>query len=200
MNTNILAVAAIAAVALSSGASAAPYVGMAAGPTHYSVDCSGTLTCDSNDTGFKVFAGFKFTPNWAAELNYFDFGKAKATVDDGSGGTAAMSINSTAMGLGVAFFAPMSSNWNFVARLGAARVKTKIDVSVFGSSGSDSDTHTKPYYGLGVSYLVPLAARTLSIDFGIDITKAEYSKVLQGQDVSGKGNVRLISIGVSYPF
>jgi len=198
MKPTALALAAAAALTLSSGAFAQAYVGAAAGQSHYNLDCTGTITCDRTDTGFKVYGGFKFTPNWAAEVNYFDFGKAKATMSDGQGGTASASVKATGPGLGVAFFAPMSPNWQFVGRLGAARMKTTIDISAGGGSGSDSDTHTKAYYGLGVSYLLPLASKSLSIDAAVDWTKAEYTK--GGLLDLGTATVRLISVGVSYTF
>jgi OOP family OmpA-OmpF porin len=40
---------------------------------------SASTTKDETDTGFKVFAGFRFMPNFAIEAGYFNLGKVNFT-------------------------------------------------------------------------------------------------------------------------
>jgi OOP family OmpA-OmpF porin len=184
MNGSVKQIAVIAALILSSAALAQGYVGAAVGATKFDVDCSGTTTCDDTDTGGKLFGGFKFTPNWGAELSYFDFGKAKATL-----GPDSSELKATAFGAGFSFSGTFAPGWTGVARLGAARVKSKVSATVGGLATSDSENHTKAYYGFGVGYMV---MPNLSIDAAADFTKWKFD--------TDSDNLRLLSLGVTYSF
>jgi OmpA-OmpF porin, OOP family len=48
-----------------------PYIGGALGWGNSSTDCSG---CDESDIAFKLYGGFKFTPQLAVEMAYTNFG------------------------------------------------------------------------------------------------------------------------------
>jgi OmpA-OmpF porin, OOP family len=184
MNRTGKQLAVIAALAFSSAAFAQGYGGVALGVTKFSVDCGGTSTCDETDTGGKIFGGVKFTPNWGAELSYFDFGKANATL-----GAASSDIKASAFGAGVAFSGVLNPGWTGVARLGLARVKTKVSVTIGGLTASDSENSTKAYYGFGIGYTV---MPKLSIDAAADFSKWKFD--------TDSDNVRLLSIGLTYSF
>jgi OOP family OmpA-OmpF porin len=188
MRTRTQCLATIAALTLSSAALAQGYVGLGAGPTRLNVDCSDTITCDKTGTGFKLYGGFKFTPNVALEGNYFDFGKAKATVDTGVG-VASVNLKTKGYGVGGAFFGEFAPNFTGVARVGVASVKATADAALGSLSGSDSESTTQLYIGLGAGYTV---MKGLSIDAGIDFSKSKYA--------GESGNVHLLSIGASYSF
>ncbi len=176
--------AVIAALALSSSVFAQGYLGAAVGITKLSDSCTGTTTCDDTDTGMKIFGGFKLMPNWGAELGYFDFGKTTATLGALSG-----ELKATGIGAGVAFSGPLAPGWQGVARLGVARIKTKVSGTLGGITASDSENHTKAYYGLGVGYqLWP----NLSLDAAADFSKWKFD--------TDSGNARLLSLGVTYSF
>jgi len=180
---------AFAALSLATGSAFAQgYVGGAVGQSHYSADCSGTTSCKTNDTGFKIFGGYKFAPNIAGEVTYFDYGRATAGVPFG-GGTATLDIRGTGLGVGVAFMGDFTPEWSGVARLGVASNRAKVSVLAGGLSGSDSERKTTAYAGLGVSYALN---KQLKVDAGIDFSNIEY----QGE----KSNVRLISVGLTYGF
>ena len=176
--------AVIAALTLSSTAFAQGYVGAAFGATKFDVDCSGTTTCDDTDSGGKIYGGFKFTPNWGAEISYFHFGKAKATL-----GLDSSELKASAFGAGVAFSGVLTPGWTGVARLGVARVKTEVSATVGGISASDSENKTKAYYGVGIGYML---MPNLSIDATADFTKWKFD--------TDTDNVRLLSFGVTYSF
>jgi OOP family OmpA-OmpF porin len=189
MKKLVAALATVTAALLSGGAHAQAYVGGAVGQSHINLDCSGVPNCETTDTGFKFFGGFKFTPNIAGEVTYFDWGKAGGSAS-GSGGTAEATVSGTGVGVGAAFFADFTPQWSGVARLGIASNKAKGEARLNGSMiASESESKTTAYAGLGVSYAL---SKQVKLDGAIDFSNLE----LQGE----KGNVRLFSIGLTYAF
>lgn len=172
---------AFAALALATGSVFAQgYVGAAIGQSHVDVDC-GPASCDNTGTGYKLFGGYKFSPNLGAELTYFDWGKSTATF-----GSATGEIRGTGVGLGVAFGGDFAAQWSGVARLGIASNRAKTSGPLFVAA---SESKAQLYAGLGVSYAV---SKELKVDLAADFSKLE----LMGE----KGNVRLLSVGVTYGF
>jgi OmpA-OmpF porin, OOP family len=181
--------AATAVLAFSSAVSAQVYGVVSTGVSKQNLDCTGATTCDTSGTAFKLLGGYKITPQIAAELGFFDFGKAKA-----ADSTASLETKTSAFGGGVAFHGDFSPSWSGVARLGVAQVKAKITATVVGlGSASDSDTNTALYGGLGVGYRL---SKTVSIDGAWDFTKSKYKK--NGLDESW--NVNAVSVGVTFGF
>jgi OOP family OmpA-OmpF porin len=187
MKTKLIAAA--AALFLCAGAQAQGYASVSVGQARLNLDCSGATTCDKSDTAFKLIGGYKFAPNFGAELGYFHFGKAKA-----AGGGISGEVTNTAFGGGVAFMQDLAPNWNFVGRLGLAQVKTKISGTVAGvGSASDSDNNIALYGGLGVGYKI---APNVSLDAAWDFTKSKYDK--NGADFSA--NINVLSVGLTFSF
>lgn len=64
------------------------YIGAGAGITTSDL-CNGIsgpgVNCDDEDTGLKIFGGYKFTPNFAVEGAWIDLGEVSAS---GPGGSA----------------------------------------------------------------------------------------------------------------
>lgn len=176
---------AAAALLASSGAMAQAYVGGALGLSSLDGACDGAdIPCDEDDTGFKIFGGYKFTPNIAIEGSYVDFGKASASEPGWSASVAA-----TSFGVGVAGFYDFNSVLTGVGRIGLASNQAKAQGGGLGLSYSESESNVKPYFGLALGFKV---ARGLRIEGGIDFTSFE----LEGEDF----NARLISVGVRYEF
>ena len=187
MNTQILA--ALAALTFSAGASAQGYGAVSVGIARLNVDCSGTSSCDKSDTAFKLLGGYKFIPSVALEVGYFNFGKATAAASGVNVG-----IKNAGFGVGAAFHQDLGSDWNAVARLGIAQIRTKIDASVSGAgAGSDTDSNAALYGGLGVGYKL---TKTTSIDVVWDFSKSKYNK--NGLDESG--SINAFSAGVTFAF
>jgi len=194
MKRTALSIAAMALM-LSSAAFAQGYVGVAGGPSKIDVDCAGTTTCDTTSTGWKLFGGYKFTPNWAAEVGYFDFGKAKFTGSDVTTGNVTADVKGSGLGVGVALSGEFAPSWTGVARLGVASVKAKVSATATGGTlvpagtSSDSETSTNAYFGVGIGYLI---SKNMSIDGAIDFSRGKW----QGE----KADVRLVSIGLTVGF
>jgi OmpA-OmpF porin, OOP family len=188
MRINKQTVLTLALLAGSAAASAQGYGSISIGASRLDADCAGATTCDKTGTAFKILGGYKFAPNLAWELGYFDFGKAKAA-DAGIAGE----IKTNAFGGGVAFHQDLSNDWNFVGRLGLAQVKTKISGTAGSISASDSDNSVQPTLGLSVGYKLN---KTTSIDGAWDFTRSKYDK----NGASFKGNVNAFSLGLTFGF
>lgn len=158
-------------------ASAQVYVGGAFGPSRVNIDCGGLLNCDSGDTGYKLYGGYKINPIVSLEAAYVDFGKAKFT--GGSFGVDGFLVNA-------AFRHSFNREFTGVARLGLAVLDTKLSGPLFINS---TDSSTKLYFGLGMEYAI---AKNLKATASMDFANAEF----QGQS----GSVRLLNIGAQYDF
>jgi OmpA-OmpF porin, OOP family len=175
---------AIAALALSGAASAQTYGVISVGSSKHNLDCAGATTCDKTGTAFKLLGGYKFNPNFAVEGGYMNFGKSRAA-DAGD----SLSLKVDGFGIGGAFHQDFATNWNFVARLGLAQIKTKASATLGGVGGSDSDSSAQLYGGLGLGYKL---TKQMSIDAAWDFSKAEFA--------GEKGNVNAYSVGLTFAF
>ena len=178
----LVAVVGLAAATLALPAAAqmsmnAAYIGGSLGQSNFKGDCAGN--CDKKDTSFRLFGGYQFTPNIAAELGYTDLGKLKV----GSG-----DIGATAWDLSGVFSWPIQQ-FGVFGRLGVARVEAKPGGSL---SGFDSNTKTGLVWGLGGQY-----------DFNRNLgIRAEWSryKADAGGGLGGEGDVDNLSLGVLWRF
>src|SRR5207237_4472332 len=101
-----LALPAAAQMSMSSG-----YVGGSIGQSKFKADC-GPFSCDKNDTSFRLFGGYQFTRNIAAELGYADLGKLKIS----SGGTTG-ELKASAWDLSGIFSWPIANQFGGFGRL-----------------------------------------------------------------------------------
>jgi OOP family OmpA-OmpF porin len=169
---------------LSSMASAQGYVGIATGPTQQKVDCSGTLSCDTRDTGRKLYGGYKFSPIGAVELSYFDFGQVNAKIGD-----EFVDYTASSFSIGGAVFLPLAPRLTAVARLGISSSKAEVSGSWDNFSGSTSETHTNPYVGLGLDFAI---TPTLSLTGSFDRARIKFNNT--------SASTTLLAIGVSQAF
>lgn len=185
MMKNAIALAALlAATATHADQQAHAYVGVAAGLSHMSVDCSGSTSCDKTDTGGKLVAGYRFANGFGLEAGYINFGKAR-----GADATSSAELKPTALMLGGAFALPLGNEWGMNFRLGAARVKTKVEASFGTARATESQTRTKAYAGVGLTYAISSA---VNLELAVDST--------QGQLNDEKGTLQLVSVGATFAF
>lgn len=172
----------LATAAGCSAASADLYVAGAFGNVQQEGDCPAGYSCDMSETGFKVLLGYKFTPNWSAEVSYFDLGKAQR-----SSGSRHDELESRAVGVGAAYQYEFLPKWSAIGRLGLASVKDRYRLHS-GSTATSSDTEsTQFYYGLGVAYeFTP----EWKIQAAWDATRVD----------DGDERADLLSIGLSYSY
>lgn len=178
-------VVAAALAALAGGACAQGYVGALLGLTKIDGGaCPDGYSCDSSDTGAKVYAGYELAPGLAVEIGYTDFGRA--TVHDD---TLHGDVRTTAYTVLAVLRGEVANNVTAVGRLGWARVKAKISASSGGASGNVSDGNMGLYWGLGVEYAIN---KSFKITAAADFTKSEFD--------SESTPVRLIGLGAQYGF
>ncbi len=120
---------------------------------------------------------------------YFDFRKAKGTVDMGEGGTAAFNVKTTAAGAGPLLTGSFATDWIGSARLGVAQVRVNVNGDYQGSTAAASDNSTQACFGLGTGYMI---FKSLSIDAAYDMTRAKFQGTAD--------NVDMLSIGLTYSF
>lgn len=176
--------AALAAGAAHADEPARAYLTLAGGSTHVNLDCTGATSCDKTDTGGKIVGGYSFGNGFSLEAGYWGLGKASGS-DSASSGT----LKSSAFTIGGAYALPLSNELGVNLRLGAAQVKTKADVRSGAIAVSTSETKTKVYAGVGLTYAISPAVK---LELGVDSTEGEVA----GQ----KGTLRLISVGATFAF
>ena len=175
---------AVAALLLSTGAMAQSYISIAAGQGHQQMDCTGATSCDATGTALKIVAGQSIVQGLSMEIGYLDFGTVKA-----SNSLVSAEIKSSALTLGVAYKLPFTPDLAGNLRLGLASMKAKATGTSFLGNSSASETNSKLYYGLGLSYAF---SNAVAAEIGADFSKAE----LQGD----KADVRAVTAGLRFTF
>ena len=165
-----IVVGALALAASGAGAQSV-YVGAAGGATRSNADCAGTLSCDNNDTGWKVYAGYNVNPVFGVEVVGYDMGSPNAVVAVPGFSPVNGTLKTTGFALAGVINVPLGPTVDLMGRLGVGSNKLKIDISSGGLSGSDSETSTQALWGIGVGFrLTP----TLSLRTEVDGTSATY--------------------------
>jgi opacity protein-like surface antigen len=143
-----------------SSACAQAYLGLSIGQAKFKNPCAGvpgSISCDSNDTSFRVLGGYQMSPNVAIEAGYSDLG----TVHASNGDTAELSaFDVSAIGSW-----PVGNRFALLGRLGGYRGDSRVSLAppppvpaVFPppppppNTGWSSAHSTNLTYGLGASY------------------------------------------------
>jgi len=177
----------LAMLGLLAGASAyadqAPgfYAGAGIGQATVKVD---DADFDASDTAFKVFGGYNFNDNFAAEVTYFDGGAPGETFDLGGGDTGRIEAEFTGLNLSVVGRIPVSESFALFAKVGYASYDVKARATAFGFSDSASDSDNDLSYGLGAAF-----------SFGQFDVRGEYEAI----DVSD-GDFNVLSLSGVYRF
>lgn len=165
----------IAAMALAAPAAAEQgrgYVGLGYGQStvqdwngaDLNIDGSVSNTSeDDTDAGFRIMGGFEFTPNFAVEVGYVDFGEATAEgTSDGSGffwapGPVSLAAEVDGFDLGVRGRLPLSDAFGLIARIGFMMwdlSATLQDSSGTYSGSDDGNGHRLAVVSAGLSLRV----------------------------------------------
>ena len=173
----------LAAIGFCGAVSAQGYVGGQVGASRSDYDCNKLGdSCDKSDTAFKLYGGYKLTPEWALEVAYSDLGKTKVTE-----GTDSFDVEHTSFGFGGAYHLAFNTDWNGVGRFGIARNKAKAP--------GTSTSKTEPYLGLGVGYVL---SKELTLIGSWDWTRFEIKDPDSGATEKSKANS--FSVGLNYAF
>ena len=177
-----------AAIALVVASAMAPAFGQGylagyIGQSDYDIDCAGTTSCDTKDTGYKVAGGYMFSPYFGGEVSYTDFGKATATI-----GALGAQVEATSIGLFAVGVAPIDQ-FTLFGKLGFASNKLKLTGAVGTVSASDDDTSTEFAWAIGAGY-------NFSKELGVEL---EYSAT-KGKYEGESADITLLAIGVKFRF
>jgi OmpA-OmpF porin, OOP family len=180
-----LAAASFALPAAAQMSMSSAYIGGNIGQSKTHIDCEG-LTCDDKDTSFKLFAGYQFNRNFAAEFGYTDLGKATVT---GPGGTD--EFKGTAWELSALGILPVMNQLSLFGRLGAYYGEGKLSGPDHGNKKTTNVT-----WGFGVQY-------DFNRNLGVRGEWQRYSKLKFHNDINGAeadGDVDTLSVGIVYRF
>jgi OOP family OmpA-OmpF porin len=166
------------------------YVGASLGQSKFHTNCDSFFAsdCDDKDTAFRLFAGYQFHPNIAAELGYADLGKAKFS-DAPSGFSTEM--KATAWDLSALLMWPVMPQLQIFGRLGAYHGETKFSGDLTGKTTTTGFT-----WGLGGEW-------DFTRNIGARLEWQRYAKMKANCDVfceEGKGDVDNLNLGIVYRF
>ena len=164
---------AVVTLALTAGAAGAQalYIGGAGGAKRSNADCTGTLSCDNSDTGWKAFAGYHVNPVFSVEVLGYDYGGTSGVVSFPGTGLVNASLTTTGFGLAGVINAPLGPTVGLLGRLGVGSNQLKVSASSGGLSGSDSETSTQFLWGVGLAFWL---SPNLALRTEIDGTSATY--------------------------
>ncbi|HYC45017.1 MAG TPA: outer membrane beta-barrel protein [Burkholderiales bacterium] len=163
------------------------YIGGNVGQSMYRHTCDSVpVSCDDKDIGWRVFAGWRFHPNFALETGFFHLGEASAS---GFGITADAKVRGWEL-VGVASI-PVWQQLSLFAKAGYARSRVSVNGFGAGLAVSARENSNDFTYGVGAEYAV---ARNL----GARLEWQRYDGV--GGSTTGKDDIDLLSLGVLYRF
>ena len=130
------------------------YLGGSVGYSQYKDTCKNLfIPCDDDDGAGRVFAGYQFNRNWAAELGYGDFGDAQGSGPIPAGGNATFKTHSYAFDLTGIGSVYLTQGLSLFGRFGVYMGRTTRDIEFTNfPSTNDSKTNSGFTYGAGLGY------------------------------------------------
>ena len=110
---------------------------------------SGASVNDS-DTTYTVRGGYRFHPNLAVELGYYDLGQYEFNGSLGSS-TVSGSAKAKSWGVSLVAIAPLGDAFDIYGRVGIAQseLKANANISISPQNANVSDKQTEATYGVG---------------------------------------------------
>jgi opacity protein-like surface antigen len=165
------------------------YVGGTIGRGKPAFDCSAADECENSGIGGKLYGGMNVSSNLAVEVGLVKLGRLKYS-GSSSGTPYSLDAKASAVTLGGVARIPVGWDLSGVARLGAARVTTNVNVGLGSFSGSADRTDVQEYWGYGVEYGL---TKDVKLTGALDTTKASLPGGLSA-------TVRLFSVGAEKTF
>jgi OOP family OmpA-OmpF porin len=154
------------------------YAGGSLGQMEADGSCPAFVSCDRKDSSWKVFAGYRFHPNFAAEAFYADWGEISVSAGPvtGTGEISSFGISGLAI-------LPLANQFSLFGKLGFANTDQEFSASAPGLFASDSEDGTEMVLGFGAMFSF---TSNLSL-------RAEWETLDDSE-------VDIISIGLQYRF
>ncbi|WP_192036054.1 porin family protein [Halomonas sp. YLGW01] len=139
---------------------ARPYFGFGIGQADVDSDTldeidDGTFDIDESDTAYKLFIGYRFTPNFAVEASHLDFGESTANAKN-NGPNIELGID----GLAVALVGrlPLQGGFSLHGKLGMiaweASYNNHFEINNAQYRFYVEEDGTDPFYGVGAEYVI----------------------------------------------
>ena len=179
------------------------YVGIAGGKLNSESSASvltgtASLDEDEDDTGYKLFAGYRASNNFGVEFHYADLGEISLSGNTGdrfisNGSTYEFVANGVKIiqetksyGVAATYTFPINDSFSFSGKIGMHAWELETNLST-GDSVADEDG-TEPFYGIGASY-------QLSENVGV---RAEFERFqIDSEDID---DIDLFSVGLTFNF
>lgn len=190
------------------------YAGAILALTRLDIPCEASVPCDRKANGGRIYFGSRLSDASridlgvgaidAVEFGYMKLGTAKTVgtattyVFDPDDQTIVTPVTvpttartqSDALTIAAVMHFPVTTNLSFAARAGAAYVTTTVKRTQDGlSSGSRSESHLRPYVGLGVEFDIPQWVKVVGT---FDATQFEVN--------GKKGSAQLMGLGLEKAF
>jgi OOP family OmpA-OmpF porin len=193
MKTLMLVAALLAAANAGAQDSRGGYMGASIGQAYYKHTCEGApagISCNNNDTAWRVFGGYQFKPSFAIELGFHTLGSVAA---EGKG-PATVTQTAEVRAVDVVYVGSwaMSNRLALITKLGFYFGKLQVAATPAGTSrGWESRSTNDITYGLGVGYQL-----TDHADFRLEWQHFGHF----GTGSSPELDIHLFSLGAVYRF
>jgi OmpA-OmpF porin, OOP family len=183
MKKNILIALVAAAVLAPVAAQAQSYIGANVGRGDQKISVDEVGSADDNDTAFKIYGGYQFTPVFGIEAGYADLGKAEI-------GAAGFTLGARPKSIYVAATGTLALNDKFAlfGKVGAA--STRTTVSATGEADS-KEKNTTALLGVGASYAITPSVLAV-------VEYENFGKVIDEDGGNLKANA--LSVGIRVKF
>jgi OOP family OmpA-OmpF porin len=153
-----------------------------------------SISDDKHDTGYKIFGGYQFNPNFALEGGYYDLGEFGFTANTAPAGSLNGNIKLRGLNFDAVGLLPFTEKLSGFARVGLNYADARDS---FTSTGlvdvSDPDPSKRDLnykFGLGLQY-----SFTESLGMRVEAERYRINDA-----VGNKGDVDLVSVGLVYRF
>jgi opacity protein-like surface antigen len=176
---------------LALGAYAQSYFGIGIGGAHGSIPSLNTTVLGvpvtaaadkTNETSYKLYGGYRFTPNWGVELAYADLGSGYSSNVTIGGLPGTVTAKADTWYVAATGTLPFGSGFSLLGKLGmASNHVSAADLCLAGTCFSmGSDSRSSPMVGVGLEYAFA-GKWTARLEY------EDYGK-LTSDDVWGTGN------------
>lgn len=167
------------------------------------------ITSDRSDNGGKLFVGYQFHRNLAAELSYVDYGRFAAAYQFAGPNSFNRQYiagwRADAMALDLVASTEVLPKVSLSGRVGIARSTLKYSHNTIPAGldvfSAPTENQTRPHFGVGLGYdITPAIGAQLGWERTTGVGR-DFSFVTTNADRSnGKLNYDLLSLGLTYRF
>ncbi len=153
-----------------------------------------SVTEDDRDKGWKLYGGYRLSPNFALEGGYFDLGHFDYRYTTFPAGTFGGELHPRGLNLDVVGILPLGDRFSVFGRLGAAYIDSRTSYNrsgaVAGITASTGERHLRPKIGVGAQYAI---TERLSV-------RAELERYRIDDPVRNRSRIDMASVGLVYYF